>query len=428
MSKINKLRRFSTSILKKQNYWDAQGLKETEKRAPAPIENYLRLTAKATARLKEPPRLATMLTRDYIADSLYNPHYGYFNTHATIYSQPEVDFDKIRDTDEFMRVLDQGYKKDGQVWHTPVEIFKPWYGYAFAKYILANHDASDDLILYEIGAGNQTLMNNVLDYISHHAPQVYARTRYNIVEISRKLSQKRVETHSSKVRVINQSILEWTELITSPCFFLATEVLDNLSHDVVRYDYSTGEPYQGVVMINEDGDYSEAFEPLSDALIERYLTVRNKTFTSPLLKNMWMKQLRAKLPFAPNLTTREFVPTECFRLFEKLRDLFPRHKLVISDFDYLPEAVEGVIGPVVQTRHERRMVSCSTYLVQPGYFDIFFPTDFGQLNGMYLDMCGRGGQVMKQTEFLKRWGGGTVTRSGEDPSLEMYKNVSFFLS
>ncbi|KAG8965986.1 hypothetical protein FRB90_011027 [Tulasnella sp. 427] len=43
----------------------------------------------------------------------------------------------------------------------------------------------------------------------------------------------------------------------------------------------------------------------------------------------------------------------------------------------------GYNSPVVQTRFRDTMVPVETFMVQPGYFDIFFPTSFELLRDMY---------------------------------------------
>ena len=163
-----------------------------------------------------------------------------------------------------------------QVWHTPTELFKvsatlwrfvrrvradacllnfqPWYGRALARYLVAEYKLSlfpySDLIIYEIGAGNGTLMGDILDYIAQEEPEVYARTRYRIIEISERLQglQKgrasggaqpgqggdgpaslggpaKRKGHGDKVEVFGGGIFEWGKVVTEPCFFLAMEVL-----------------------------------------------------------------------------------------------------------------------------------------------------------------------------------------------------------
>lgn len=50
-------------------------------------------------------------------------------------------------------------------WLTPVELFKPWYGQAVAKYIVRHHSLRKQrqpLHIAEVGGGNGTLAANIL--------------------------------------------------------------------------------------------------------------------------------------------------------------------------------------------------------------------------------------------------------------------------
>lgn len=79
-----------------------------------------------------------------------------------------------------------------------------------------------------MGGGNGTLSLNILDYLRAEYPEVYERTTYRIIEISPALAQiqrKRLAHHAGAVEIINQSIFEWQEVVQSPCFFLALEVI-----------------------------------------------------------------------------------------------------------------------------------------------------------------------------------------------------------
>lgn len=77
-----------------------------------------------------------MLARDFIDDSLYNPHYGYFPNQVTIFT-PETPFEfgQIPNGRAFERAVAERYREyrieEGigagpgrQVWHTPTELFK----------------------------------------------------------------------------------------------------------------------------------------------------------------------------------------------------------------------------------------------------------------------------------------------------------------
>ncbi|GAA5949057.1 hypothetical protein JCM3765_003997 [Sporobolomyces pararoseus] len=420
-----------------------------------------------------------MLVRDFIDDSLYNPNYGYFSTKVDIFDpdtvtntndiarqnrkmnverQRDIDrdraegfqFESFATTAKFEEEVARRYMKfEGleqgsgtvgkgpgrQVWHTPTELFKPWYGRALARYLLATYKLNlypySDLIIYEIGAGNGTLMADILDFLAVEAPEVYARTKYRIIEISDRLVGKqkgsvaggrsrkeqggisegemgrekaRRRGHGDRVEVIGKSIFEWDRVVHEPCFFIAMEVLDNFAHDVIRYTTDTHEPVQCTISIDSSGDYNELYSPIDDPLISRYLDLRSQlpsTSSSresralnPLLASSpLLRKIYSSMPFAPNLTKPEFIPTRQLQLLEVLRDKFPNHRVLMSDFDRLPDAVAGVNAPVVQTRYQGETVPCTTYLVQPGFFDIFFPTDFEALREMYTLVMSRPRQI-----------------------------------
>ena len=95
--------------------------------------NYRRVTANELENLKEPPTEVKMLVRDFIEDSLYNPHYGYFPKQATIFTYTDpIDFKKMRNAVEFQDEVARRYESfettdEGpgrQIWHTPTELFK----------------------------------------------------------------------------------------------------------------------------------------------------------------------------------------------------------------------------------------------------------------------------------------------------------------
>lgn len=208
---------------------------------------------------------------------------------------------------------------------------------------------------------------------------------------------------------------------------------------MIRYDLETLKPYQALVSTDAKGDYTEVYEPVgNDALISKYLAMRDQTrYRSPVLsRQLWLKCLQS-LPLAPNMTSAEFIPTKLFMLLETLKTHFPQHRLVLSDFSELPDSVDGVDAPVVQTRYRGTMVPCSTYMVQPGWFDIFFPTNFELLRDLYLLVCrgSRAGndknvKVLTHREFCERYGDveRTTTKSGENPMLMYYENMKMILT
>lgn len=228
-----------------------------------------------------------------------------------------------------------------------------------------------------MGAGRGTLMLNILDHIRAVDPQVYARTKFNIIEISSslaKLQNKHLlasaasRGHADKVEIVNRSIFDWDQYVPSPCFFLAMEVFDNFAHDGIRYDALSEEPMQGHVLIDGDGDFYEFYVRELDPVAARFFRVRHAAtggdYPRPYASNRALRYLSTKIPFAPNLTDAEFIPTRLMQFFDVLEKYFPAHRLVTSDFHSLPQAIKGLNAPVVQTRYQRRMVPVSTPLVR----------------------------------------------------------------
>lgn len=424
-------------------------------------KKYPSVTADALRGRRERPRRAKMLMSDFIEDSLYNPQYGYFSKHATIFSPgASFDFNSIEDEPEFHKLLGQRYvefedKLDEkefdearQLWHTPTELFKPFYGEAIARYMVANYKLSlfpyHDLVIYELGAGNGTLMLNILDYIRQTDPEVYDRTKFRIIEVSTSLAALQARNlqssaagrgHADKVEIINKSIFDWDLYVPTPCFFLAMEVFDNFAHDIIRYDPRTEEPMQGSVLIDAQGDFYEFYSRSLDPIAARFLRVRDaacqdRQYQHPLRSPRLWRSLRHSLPFAPNLTLPEYIPTRLMQFFSILGTRFPAHRLITSDFHTLPQSTAGYNAPVVQTRYERRTVLVRTPLVFQGYFDILFPTDFGVMEDIYRAITGRLTRVMTHEDFFRRWAyvEDTQMRSGENAMLGWYKNASVMVT
>ncbi|KXN90719.1 hypothetical protein AN958_04004 [Leucoagaricus sp. SymC.cos] len=395
-----------------------------------------------------PPTGVKMLARDFIEDSLYNPHYGYFSKQVNIFDTHSIEFDKLRDSTEFQEEVAKRYAAYGadkhhgpgkQLWHTPTELFKPYYGQALARCLVSEYLLKyfpyEDFVIYEIGAGNGSLAESILDYLKDCHPDVYERTRYYIIEISGnlvKLQKKRLGRHHRNVTVVHQSIFHWKTRESAPCFFLAMEVVDNFAHDVVRYDLRTLKPLQGVITIDDHGDFDMIWTPVTDPLIASFLRVRDKLGHSPAIHTLLqcseiLRKIYTSLPFAPNLSAEEYIPTRLLSLLRSLRTHFPRHRLLLSDFSSLPDTIPGVNAPVVQTRFRNITVPCSTLMVRQGYFDIFFPTNFEWLRDIGLPVGERKSSVFTHAEFLQTYAdlSKTTLRNGENPLVDFYKNVKF---
>jgi hypothetical protein len=384
----------------------------------------------------------------------------------------------MRDEREFHKLLGERYTtfedaldekepdETRQLWHTPTELFRPFYGEALARYLVTNYKLTlypyHDLIIFEMGAGNGTMMLNILDYIRDVHPEVYERTQYKIIEISSSLaalqnrnllSNALARGHANRVEIINKSIFDWDIYVSSPCFFLALEVFDNFAHDALRYDVITEQPLQTNVLIDSEGEFYEFYTKELDPIVSRFLRVRNAactfSYNYPLRQSRLLRNIRSYLPYQPHLTEPEYIPTRLMQFFDVLYNFFPGHKLVTSDFHSLPDAVKGINAPVVQTRYKRTTVPVTTPLVSKlikatvrgfifahspqvhqGYFDILFPTDFGVMEDVYRAITGKLTRVLSHEDFMASWAfvEETETRSGENPLLSWYKNASVMVT
>lgn len=174
---------------------------------------------------------------------------------------------------------------------------------------------------------------------------------------------------------------------------------------MIRYDLRTLEPYQGLVTIDANGDFGTYFTRVTDPLISSFLSLRRQLSHPPPLSRILkasskLRLLYTNLPFAPNLSAPEFIPTRLLSLLRTLREYFPGHRLLLSDFSTLPDTIPGVNSPVVQTRYQNTTVPCTTLFVKQGYFDIFFPTDFDRLRDMYEHTLSQPSRSTQDPDYL----------------------------
>ncbi|CAN9310954.1 unnamed protein product [Alternaria alternata] len=453
-----KATRLGEGETKRESRWTPRKNAFPQERAEE-FERYPMVTADMLRSRRERPRRVKMLLRDFIEDSLYNPNYGYFSKQVVIFSPGEpFDFNSMGSEHEFFQQLrhrytafedDLDYQEPNdlrQLWHTPTELFSPYYGEAIARYLVEDYKYNfypyHDLNIYEMGAGNGTMMLNILDFIRDVHPDVYERTKFKIIEISSQLADLQqkglghsayARGHSDKVEIINRSVFDWNTYVSSPCYFLALEVFDNFAHDALKYDFETGLPYQSHVIVDPRGELFEYYSRTIDPLVTQFLERRHAACTNyphPLQGSRLMNNLRSLVPFRSNMSMPEYIPTRLMQFFYMLYEKFPNHKLISSDFHKLGDTVEGINAPVVQTRYKRQMIPVSTPLVHQGYFDILFPTDFDVMEPMYTTITGRFARTYLHEDFMAGRAdiAETTTKNGDNPLLSWYKNASVMIT
>ena len=426
-----------------------------------PLRNSRAFYSAQAQAVQSTPKLTQKMEtmREFINDSLYNKSYGYFCKNVNIFHSPRViPFPQLKDQDDYCRHLKNLYSADDstgknfhQLWHTPSELFQPFYGRAITNFLLRNVPPDSNappLVIYEIGPGNGTLASNILKTLKEEFPDIYKRTEYNLVEISDQLRAKQksklIPLYSDHVRFPNLSILDVNQSFMEKrrCWILGMEVLDNLAHDLIKFRNEDGALMEATVHTNNDatygsipGKYWREFREARDETLIEYMTVGDALgWKWASLKGKPLR--RALEQYSPieyiNPWSCEFVPTDAFKLQKNLLKHFPNHSAIFSDFDELPDTVPGHNAPVVQTRFRGVTVPCSSVLLERGLFDIFFPTNFHRLAQIHAKMRqGYCHTVQKHAEFLLKWANAadlkeTSTKSGYNPMLQDFENVSFY--
>ncbi|KAH3671838.1 hypothetical protein OGAPHI_000024 [Ogataea philodendri] len=401
------------------------------------FNKYPLVTFKRLQRRPVPPIHVKMLSSDFIEDSLYNQNYGYFpNTlKRTDLFSPDYFTTKSPKPGE-LQLTQPPLDLD----NFPSQLLKPSYGQAIARYLLVNYKLNqypyNDLCIYEIGSGSNNLMSSILDFIQETHPEVYERTRYNLVPVSPKLTDKTITIdpkHHDKIRIVNESILGWKRRVNEPCFVMALEVFNSLAHDVVRYDIESHQPYQGYVMIDENNEFKEVYSPTLSDWTQHFLHLREQSKFSistlkkhPLNQSKILKQLKDTFnPLRNHLSDAEYVPTRLLRLFEVLKNYFPNHQLISSDFSKFKKPVAGYNSPTVQTMYRDELFNTDTYMVKQGYFNIMFPLQFDVMAEIYRLVVGKLCNTTSQIEFLNVWGD---SEGAPKATPDTYLNCEFLLS
>ena len=366
-----------------------------------------------------------MLLRDFLTKALYDKKDGYFARAAVpvgTIAEP-IAFSSLLGADDYARALDLRYRRLAKQWLTPVEIFKPHYAEAVARYVLHRYRQEDEsrgypLRVYEIGGGAGTHAAGFLRYVRKHAPAVFAKTEFTSVEISdalaatarravrdaldgekqsQKQSQKSQKARDSDVySVVRGDAADraaWGAADAAPCFVVALEVLDNLPHDKVVLGPAPEGPttealeswFQTRVRLDPETNkhVEHHAQPLSDALAVRAMAASAAADSAERNARSFARRVAraAEEALFPPSRAIAYLPTGCLKLLETLHGARPNHRLVAADFDSLPGVtLPGRNAPLVAAQARGgKTRDLPTYLAEVGNADVFFPTDFARL-------------------------------------------------
>lgn len=374
-------------------------------------------------------RSETIPFREFVHEQLYGSE-GYFTKNAPVrrLTNP-IPFEKLRSEADYRASLMENMEKK-QGWTTPVEIFRPYYAHALGNYISQAHDASEPLEIFEIGGGNGTCAEGIMDYLRYSHPKLYEKTNYTIIDISPSLHQVQkdyLQTHSN-IRLVNSSIFDFTERCEKHCFVIALEVLDNLPHDKVvtmkrqlrEIRVAMKPPENRRSEFSQEEYPLEVDFPVEDEFVKDYCQLLATLYPNdppPLhYPSSFVERLQTMLGGMGKFGKEFYLPTVAVQLLRQLDHQFPRHRLLWADFSSLPASLPGVNGPRVQSEW-RKFPSCVA--VPMGTADIFFPTNFPILADIYrlLRWQSRGEEakvdIVNPRQFFFRYATPVFQSSGE---------------
>ncbi len=116
---------------------------------------------------------------------------------------------------------------------------------------------------------------------------------------------------------------------------------------------SEGKVWEIRVVLHE-GELEEEMQEVSDPLIKEFLDdVPLEMIMKDPESEKWIKKVKKRLK-EPDIAVDEsvteiYIPTLTYALLKNLHQKFPKHELLLADFDYLPEAIDGINGPAVMS-------------------------------------------------------------------------------
>mmetsp|Transcript_13853 Transcript_13853/g.23626 ORF Transcript_13853/g.23626 Transcript_13853/m.23626 type:complete len:325 (+) Transcript_13853:229-1203(+) len=314
-------------------------------------------------------------------------------------------------------------------WLTPSELFKPYYSYSLANFMVNQMENTNakQLRIVEIGPGTGTNADSILEYLKNYHLDLYKSCSYTLVEISPGLALEcealMLKKHSQlynldQIQIFNQSIFDFKVKESKHCFVIGLEILDNMPHDRLYMNKETGRfDQQAVISMERDGEtteerLSESRVDISDALTLEFLklyesmpqldhiALTHKIKFSGVIKRL--KDLIDQVRFKEAMVNNVYAPTATLGLFKHVNRLIPNHQIILADFDcFLTSTsygeLKGINQPIITNKLEgpTKWQEYDTYLIERGAADICFPSDFQFLQHAYESITNKPASVYK---------------------------------
>jgi hypothetical protein len=434
----------------------------------------------------------SILIRKYIERRMYSEegYYGNKNNNPIGRLDTPLDFKNMRGIADYVNEINDKYTKS--TWLTCSELLRPYFGYAIASKIITDHKNNNkdkNIKILEIGCGAGGTIDSILDYLKKFNIRYYRDIEYvayepniYLADITNSLLK---ENHSElfknkKLRIINSNFYK-TNLFNENdiIYVLALNLVNSLPHDKVvipknynedlinsynqdKFNYLSFKNFffnieskiKETHVIENNKQNNQVYLTLSDLKLKEILSyylipkdiqdkLIGKDFVDIDNQSYYkkddrtfklMKLLRNKF-FAGDFV---WLPTTILDLFQSLNVTYPNHKIILLDYDYIPNNLigkdyKGLNPPVVYSIKENSLDSITHGSIFTEYknpINIYHEIDFQFLRFLYMMITKKNTNLLKFNQFMNEYtfNEWCDTLSGFNPLLQTHKNLTFMCS
>jgi hypothetical protein len=412
--------------------------------------------------------------------------------------QMPLEFNKMRGISDYAKELNTKYPKS--TWLTSSELLKPYFGYAVGNHILKNKKKGSNIKILEVGCGMGGAIDSILEFLKKFSIKDYKEVEYVGFEMTESMSQSTKELlinnhpelyKNEQITIFNNSLydLDKQNNYDEEIFILGLNFVDSIGHDRVKFpnkiQNNLVSSYKDFVynndgkvgikkfleeflkenndfiqeshVVNLDGNLKEIYKPLEDHLVKEMLSyyfmpyeekcqIIGQSFLEIEKARInsnedWFLKVLKALFNIKGFGNNVWLPTNCIKFFETIKNRFPYHKLILMDFDFIPTKFFGCDyfgrnSPAVYSIKENSYDSITHKSIFDSYqtvgkpVNVYFPVDFDLLQLMYCIITRKNSSINKHKYFMKEnsmdeW---SETKSGFNPLLDTHHNLCFLLT